>query len=75
MIYVYIAISPTQYESWDWVLLNDQSFKRYCDWFLERKIEYDYEFVKCLIDGVHCHVFGFNDYRDALLFKLTWGGL
>jgi len=72
---VWIPINPTQYESEYWVVYRDVQRRELLEWINERNIPHTYEFIKCLYEGIHTHVLNFEKSSDAVLFKLTFGGV
>jgi len=76
---IWIPISPTQYDSAEWVSIRDVERGEMKIWCMENGIQlgsdYHYQFVKCLHDGIHCHVFNFEKADHAVLFKLRFGGM
>lgn len=76
---IIIPISPTQFESAEWVSIRDVEKGEMKLWCIDNDIlegdDYRYEFVKCLHDSIHCHVFNFASATHAMLFRLTFGGM
>ena len=76
---VWIPISPTQYESAEWVVVKNaarEDMNNWCayqGWIIGP--DYTYQFVKCLYKGIHTHVFNFEKADHAVLFKLRFGGM
>lgn len=76
---VEIPISPTQWESADWVSIKDKFVISAEDYLDERhlvqNIHFVYHFLKCCgPDGAHLMHFRFANINDALLFKLRFAG-
>ena len=72
---LFVPISPTQYESFDWVIRRNVAKGEYIIWLTENQYPFSYEFIKCLHEGIHCHVFNFENTDHAMLFKLRFGGI
>lgn len=76
---VWVPISPTQFESADWVVIMREARVEITTWIEDQGLRqgYDclYDFVKCLYKGIHCHVLHFENPSHAVLFKLRFGGV
>lgn len=76
---VWLPMETTFWEDEFWVSKRDAKLAEYCAWLIGRGItppeDYEYLFLKSAYKSNHVHIFEFAKASDAVLFKLTFGGV